>query len=424
MFWLLRSFFFVIIAAVPAQIGAASLRSETTAGPGIPIRWKDSKITIAVSSSFDSANPAIKQGSDASEALRRSLRTWSMATGIEFRVVASDKTDVSPSGVSGDGVSLITIAPTATNIGVFGGGSAETPATTRIFFDRSGYITEADIVLNPAQVFSNDGTFGTFDLESIITHELGHLLGLEHSPIAGSAMYVHQSKNGLFALAATWSRTLTDSDRSAARSLYGGINSVAECCFEVTGTAAGKRSNQEIIVWAEDVETGAVQTAVNARGGSRFELFGLTEGRYRIFQQAKSKAASMNESVVELSSADSNVEISRAAGFAAVDFELQYLGFNGQLSKMPLVLSSGKTYTIYLAGNGTPDGPVTVGSTSPFLHFDESSLVSHDYGPSLKVFSIGLTIGQNTPDGSYSIYAADKVNNRSFLPGVVLVSNR
>lgn len=65
--------------------------------------------------------------------------------------------------------------------------SAETLAlTTTTYKGHTGQILDADIEINAVAVFSQTGVF---DLQGVVTHEVGHALGLDHSPDARSTMY-------------------------------------------------------------------------------------------------------------------------------------------------------------------------------------------------------------------------------------------
>src|SRR4029453_11478222 len=139
----------------------------------------------------------------------------------------------------GDGVSLITIAGTGDNVALFAEGN--TTARTRVFYDLdTGEINEADIVINPYPYsetgapphFSHGGTPGPYDLESTVAHEIGHLLGLNHSHVVGATMQASQALNGTYGLPAITERRLRDAAQAAARSLYGPL--------EKTGSIEGR----------------------------------------------------------------------------------------------------------------------------------------------------------------------------------------
>ncbi|MBP7416736.1 MAG: matrixin family metalloprotease, partial [Pyrinomonadaceae bacterium] len=251
------------------------------------IRWKGQVIKVAISTSLTRSNPNIKVDSDVIAAIRRSIAAWQDVANIEFQIDISDKQGVSPSGVAGDGVSLITIASTPENVLLFNKDAQTVSAKTRVFYNRKGFITEADIVLNPFQQFSTDGAYGTFDLQSTLTHEIGHLLGLKHSGVLGAAMSENLGKNTSADTVDFESRVLSDSDIAAVRDLYG-VDDEA-CCQAVSGklTLLSGKAAKNLKVWAEELETGRVIAQVDVDADGNYRIGGLTQGSYKLFWKVK-----------------------------------------------------------------------------------------------------------------------------------------
>src|SRR3989442_13385862 len=225
----------VILLAVCPLTPAYTFRDN----PALTARcWVANPIIIAFSSSLNSPPPNIKPGSDVIGAAHRALQHWSSVANIKFLETASSTLTISPQN-SGDGVNIITVS--ADNALAFG--SSESPGRTRVFYDPAGVIVEADIALNPNQLISSDGTHGTYDLESTFTHEVGHLLGLEHSAIIGATMQPRQAMNGVYGLPAFTQRTLSADDVAGVRALYGsrvGTGSISGKLI-ANGLASGSR---------------------------------------------------------------------------------------------------------------------------------------------------------------------------------------
>src|SRR5215204_2155595 len=209
----------LLLAAVSSVFpSSTSLGADDTV---TSLRWKAGVIRIAISTSLIHESSNIKRDSDVVGAIKRSIEAWSSVANIEFQQTNSDRQSASPAGAAGDAVSLITIAQTPENVLLFAKDPENAAATTRVFYNKRGAITEADIVLNPYQQFSTDGTLGTFDLESTLTHEIGHLLGLSHSDVLGATMHANYAKNGVFGLPRFTSRSLGATDIASVRALYG-----------------------------------------------------------------------------------------------------------------------------------------------------------------------------------------------------------
>src|SRR5262245_28612959 len=266
-----------------------SFEFEPTAQTVRKIRWPKKTIEVALSTSLLSPGPNIKPDSDVVGAARRALARWSSLANINFLVTWSPATSVSPAE-AGDGISLLTIADTAENESF---NSETTTGRTRVFFDpETGNIAEADISINPRPraedgtqlQFSTDGTPGTYDLEATFTHEIGHLLGLDHSAVLSSTMQGRQAFNGTFGLPALTERTLSEDDRQKVRSLYGPKVKLGR----IEGRLADNRVAglltplNGVNVWAESVANGRVIASdVTADDGS-YKLEGLTPGQYRV----------------------------------------------------------------------------------------------------------------------------------------------
>jgi len=60
---------------------------------------------------------------------------------------------------------------------------------TAVAYFADGRIADTDILFSPTAQFSTNRAAGTYDLQSVVTHELGHSLGANHTNILSAAMY-------------------------------------------------------------------------------------------------------------------------------------------------------------------------------------------------------------------------------------------
>lgn len=389
------------------------------------LRWKAGVVRIAVSSSILRDAQSIKRDSDVAGAIRRSLEAWSAVANIDFEQINSDRQSASPAGAVGDGVSLITIAATPENVLLFAKDPENAAATTRVFYNKRGMIAEADIVLNPYLQFSTDGTLGTFDLESTLTHEIGHLLGLAHSSVFGSTMHASYGKNGVFGLQNFTSRTLSADDIAAVRAIYGARSDDDECCGNIYGRiAVTARVSRTVEVWAEDAN-GRVQASARVTDGE-FHLSGLKAGKYRLFARDTGRAKyavparEIGEAVVAIGET-ATINAKAAAGVR--DVELDYLGFNGQLSEMAVALSPGRSYVVYLGGRNLDPRKLSVSFSSPYLSVVPGSMRSLDYGDDISVVSIEIRVSATAQKGEYTIFAESDRAGRSAIIGGLTIDN-
>ncbi len=426
MFYSLKVLLVFLLVAGQVAVAMGDAMVSGSERPEPTFRWRAKSIPIAVSASLLRQSSNIKSGSDVLGAVRRSLLTWEKAAGIEFKETFSDKQNVSPQGMAGDGVSLITVAQTAENALLFVKNPEDVAATTRVFFDGRGKITEADIVLNPYQQFSTDGTFGTFDLQSTLTHEIGHLLGLAHSPMRGSTMYENFAKNGIFGLQGFSLRTLAEIDRTTIRAKYGPPESDTDCCGSITAkvlTPDG-RFAANLDVWIEDSKTGKVfaQAATSSEGA--LQLSGLPSGEYTLYSQRKARARNaipaqeFGNVTVE---AGETAFVSKRLSSGPDDVDVKYIGFNGQISGSVIPVNAGKSYTIYIGGRNLSAKSSSISFSSPHLSLIPNSITTQDFGEEFSVISFEMSSDSKTPVGEYSVFVDSPDGGRSAIVGGIAV---
>jgi hypothetical protein len=416
------------------------------------VRWAKKTIQIAISSSLTLPTTGITGGSDVAAAIHSALETWSTAANINFVEVPSKLQSIS-SAPRPDGVNLITIAATSENLAIFG--NENSPARTRVFYDSdTGEISEADIVINPYLYsvtgepveFSTDGTPGTYDLQSTLTHEIGHLLGLNHSSVVGATMNATQALNGTFGLPALTERTLSESDVAAVKSIYGSPGE--------TGSVDGRiLSNQQgnllpaarAHVWLEDVTLGRVMASGVTNSNGAFEIGGVVPGLYRLMTEYLDSATPADQSLsIEAERRLSGqsfraVEVAASLRISAnktslVNYVLvppqnsaatlnpRFAGLNSELSTVPILATRGATLTVYLSGDAVDQVPGTgLLVTSPYLTVNPASLRSHQFGGAAPVISFDVTIALDAPAGDYSLRLQSNSGEIAYLVGALVV---
>jgi Matrixin len=440
----------VLLALVSAQAPVRAYTLQYRDGSGIVARhWLVKPIIVAFSSSLSSPPANIKTGSDVIGAARRALERWASVADIQFLETRSTAQTISPQN-AGDRVNLITVS--ADNAAVFG--ASENPGRTRVFSDSGGAIVEADIALNPNELFSSDGTPGTYDLESTFAHEVGHLLGLEHSAVIGATMQPRQAQNGVYGLPAFTQRTLSQDDIAGARSLYGSRTGTGSVSGRLISNAVAGQSRPIFggHVFAEDALTGRIVAGSVTLSNGEYRLDALTPGNYRLIGQsldgpigtadiapAGGSYASLTEttppfraliitgqSSSQLTTITANVAASPGFFFIASNppptLKPRVIGMNGELSTTALPLEAGKTFTIYVGGEGVEQIIANgISISSPFIKVNSATLADEEFDAPYPVISFEVTLAPDTPPGDYSIRLQSITGELAYLPGALTI---
>jgi matrixin/uncharacterized protein DUF4214 len=360
----------------------------------LQIRWPTRTISIVLSSSLQNPPANIKAGSDVEGAARRALRRWADAGNLTFNVTVG-----SQQLVGDDGINLISVS--ADNA-AFVGADGRT-GRARVEFDpTTGVISEADMAINPNRPFSTDGTHNTFDLESTFVHEIGHMLGLDHSGIVGASMQPRQVANFLDLKQPT-PRTLSDDDIAGIRSLYPVQNVQAQ-----TGSISFSNNTYRIDhlpegayrVVAEHLDEPVFVNEIFGPNNDRGPYAGTGGGAPFPVATAQTNVTAGSISTANLTVGGAKLINLRRHGLRMPDGTIIIHG--GPMPVLP-----GQTYRYFVAGDGVDQIPAAgFAFTTPFIVLDPNSRAVENnaaFNLPYPIVSFDIRVTDTAKFGDYSL---------------------
>jgi hypothetical protein len=371
-----------LILALAARVGAPApyVRIQIN---GRTRQWSNPSITWRLNASGsddisdDSHVAAIEHGFQAWEDISGS--------GINF-TRGADTQDVAP------GASTHIVAFDENNTsGYFPGGSGIVAITPISFDTGSGNILDADILFNGGQyTFSTDGSPGTFDVQDVLSHEIGHFIGLDHSPQISGTLWPYVST-------AQWlHRSLTTDDRSGAIAIapQGGQS-------RLTGTV--RRASDSTVVRS------AIVSAISAADGRLIGMAATTSsGNFTI------RGVPAGSYWVHVTPLEGGMTSANLTGNASVDTDFA-ARFYGSFAAPSL-------FTV-TAGNNTNCGTVQVSDDIVMRDSANAAVVlRNSQSAIITIFGTGFTADQmSLSSKSADITVTNVTSASSFVRGTVTI---
>ncbi len=352
----------VLIAASPI-FGAARL-TYFNHGTLIPVAWPEGSFPIryALDRRVSQEVPQI------ASILEKAAKDWSAIPDTSLAFQSLGVVDGATAGK--DGRNTISMTDD-----LFAG--QKFIALTTNWYDDNGRIIEADMQIDPAAVS------GGYNVQQLVEHEMGHVLGLDHSAVLSSVMYPF--------IGTGTGVTLDSDDRVAISAAYAKSKPAIGATLEgrVFGDDGGIFAAQVVAV---NEEGEPVSTALSDKDGN-FSMQGVPAGTYRIYaepldgpvnvqnlsgfwQTAKvtsfpTQYADGGALRVENGRIYGNLNVN---GAGSVRLNPKWIGSwaagsdNVSLQSMPTFLHAGTTVNVGVGGDGFTSGMTTFDIPNPGFH--------------------------------------------------------
>ncbi len=277
----------LVAASIRPAIGYIAIRSASFSDP--PATWPIASLPLpTLISSAGSDN--VPDASD-TNAIIAAEQTWT-AINTSYFAFAAPTVGGGTALNSTDGKNSIFFDETGA---LFGAGSSVIAATNVAFTPSTGVVTDSDLIFNGQLPFSTatPTPSGSFDIQGIATHELGHMQGLDHPGILSGVMFPIGADGQQF------QRNLDSDDRLGVSALYpesaagsgiAGLQAGDGDLVAATGNISGfTRTTVGLAVpgahvVAQDANGLALVSDISRIDGS-YLLTGLLPGGYQVFAE-------------------------------------------------------------------------------------------------------------------------------------------
>lgn len=225
---------------------SAMAHTSNKSESGLELFWPSSSLNLRISNGSKSLS-----NSQVQNTLQNSLNQWNPASNAKIMINGASRNSLTFSQ----------------NTNVFGSGVV---GVTQISYGSSGNITQADIILNEKNytftTVPSDTLGSTVYLGDVLTHELGHFVGLSHSEVLESTMFYSAFRG---------QATVAEDDRAGIRAKYDGSLQV------IQGRVAGGKNigvfGAHVIAFS--ATDGSVQASTITEENGGFVLTGLRPDR-------------------------------------------------------------------------------------------------------------------------------------------------
>ena len=226
------------------------------------------------------AAPNITNGSDIT-AIQNAIAAWPAIANTGLVVTyGGTTTQTNANGL--DHVNMVTFLDNSFNfsnlvlaVGLSTSFESDTTIAARVY--RKGEIFDADMLFNPSKTFKVGGPGAGIDIQSVATHEAGHMFGLSHSAIQSSTMF-YALPGGLAA------RTLSTDDQLLYFKAYGTAAALS-AAKNIHGTVTNGKTSGPLpgaIVYLINAASGDTSACDYTLPNGTYTFPGIANGNYYV----------------------------------------------------------------------------------------------------------------------------------------------